>query len=317
MNFLSRSAKILTFLLLGLFFSQVLAQDACSANNLSSSSESANGTYVIGYAGVYSYQLWYDHGQSGSAKFYNDGAMSCSFSGVGDYLCRMGLQFNSDKTYDKLGGDIIAEFRLDKQNIQGVNYSYVGVYGWMEHVPGAPSQLVEYYVVDNTLANDMPGSWVGNEYFGEFKIDDGDYKVYRNTRNGPAIGGNDNKEFHQYFSIRTSPRTCGKINVSAHIKKWKELGMPDGDLYEAKVLGEAGCNGNGCGASGTASFPVAKVYISNGSTPSSSSSSTVNPGTSSSQVVLPAVSLPGVLQLENYQDMSGEDLTTYGTISIF
>ena len=245
MNFLSRSAKILTFLLLGLFFSQVLAQDACSANNLSSSSESANGTYVIGYAGVYSYQLWYDHGQSGSAKFYNDGAMSCSFSGVGDYLCRMGLQFNSDKTYDKLGGDIIAEFRLDKQNIQGVNYSYVGVYGWMEHVPGAPSQLVEYYVVDNTLANDMPGSWVGNEYFGEFKIDDGNYKVYRNTRSGPAIGGNDSKQFHQYFSIRTSPRTCGKINVSAHIKKWKELGMPDGDLYEAKVLGEAGCNGNG------------------------------------------------------------------------
>ncbi len=314
MRVLPKSAKVLTILSLGFLSTQVLAQNFCSTTGHSGTGRTVSGSYVTGSVGNYDFQLWYDHAQSGSATFYNEGSMSCSFQGAGDYLCRMGLQFNSDKTYDQLGGDIMAEFKLVKQNISGVGYSYVGVYGWMEGVSGAPNGLVEYYVVDNTLAQYMPGDWVGDTKKGDYTIDGAVYTVYRNTRFGPAIGGNNDREFHQYFSVRKSARDCGTINVSAHIKKWKELGMADGKLYEAKVLGEAGCTGNGCGVSGTADFPVARVYIGNGSTPTSSSS--VNNSASSSSAVNPVAvtNIPGTVELENFATSGGDEVSVYGNI---
>ena len=121
---------------LGFFTSQAMAQSEafCSTTTHSGESKTETGSYSPGSIGQYDYQLWYDHANSASATFYSDGSMSCSFSGAGDYLCRSGLQFNSDKTYDQMGGDIIAEYKLVKKNISGVDYSYVGVYGWMEGV---------------------------------------------------------------------------------------------------------------------------------------------------------------------------------------
>ena len=312
MCILPKFAKVLTLLSLGFLSTQALAQNFCSTTGHSGNSKKETGSYAPGSIGQYDYQLWYDHANSASATFYENGSMSCAFSGAGDYLCRMGLQFNSNKTYDQMGGDIMAEFKLVKKNISGVDYSYVGVYGWMEGVSGAPNGLVEYYVVDNTLAQYMPGDRVGNVKKGDYTIDGAVYTVYRNTRTGPAIGGQGNKEFHQYFSIRKSARDCGTINVSAHIKKWKELGMPDGKLYEAKVLGEAGSNGGG--VSGEADFPVAKVYIANGTNPTSSSSGT-NP-TSSSAVVNPVdvTNIPGTVELENFATNGGDEVTVYGNI---
>ncbi len=295
---------------LGLFTSQTLAQTEsfCSATGHSGTSKTETGSYAPGSIGQYDYQLWYDHATSASATFYSDGSMSCKFSGAGDYLCRSGLQFNSDKTYDQMGGDIIAEYKLVKKNISGVDYSYVGVYGWMEGVQGAPNGLVEYYVVDNTLSQWMPGDWVGNKKVAEnVSIDGGTYTVYRNTRTGPAIGGNSDREFYQYFSIRNSMRDCGTINVSAHIKKWKELGLADGKLYEAKVLGEAGANGGG--VSGEADFPHAVVYISNGTTPTSSAStnptSSASTPTSSAAAQTAVGTLPGKIEFEDYQNKDG------------
>ncbi|MBR2074290.1 MAG: glycoside hydrolase family 11 protein, partial [Fibrobacter sp.] len=170
MRVLPKSAKLLTILSLGFLSTQVLAQNFCSTTGHNGTGRTVSGSYVTGSVGNYDFQLWYDHAQSGSATFYNEGSMSCSFQGAGDYLCRMGLQFNSDKTYDQLGGDIMAEFKLVKQNISGVGYSYVGVYGWMEGVSGAPNGLVEYYVVDNTLAQYMPGDWVGDTKKGDYTI---------------------------------------------------------------------------------------------------------------------------------------------------
>jgi hypothetical protein len=296
------TVRTAALLFLGLFSTQALAQDFCSTAAHSGTSKTETGSYSPGSIGQYDYQLWYDHANSASATFYSDGSMSCKFSGAGDYLCRSGLQFNSDKTYDQMGGDIIAEYKLVKKNIQGVDYSYVGVYGWMENVPGAPNGLVEYYIVDNTLSTYMPGDWVGNKKVAtNVSIDGGIYTVYRNTRTGPAIGGSGNKEFYQYFSIRNSMRDCGVINVTAHLKKWKELGLSDGKLYEAKVLGEAGSNGGG--VSGEADFPHAKVYISNGSTPNSSSSTVQS---SSSQNLTVVGEFPGAIEFEDYQTTNDE-----------
>ena len=256
------------------------AQDFCSNAQHSGQKVtiSSNQTGKIGDIG---YELWDENGHGGSATFYSDGSMECNITGAKDYLCRAGLSLGSNKTYKELGGDMVAEFKLVKSNAQNVGYSYIGIYGWMEQVSGAPSNLVEYYVIDNTLANDMPGSWIGNERKGTITVDGGTYTVYRNTRTGPAIKTSGNVTFYQYFSVRDKPRDCGTINISEHMRQWEKMGMTMGKLYEAKVLGEAG-NVNGEVRGGHMDFPHAKVYISS-EVPKSSSSATVNPGSSSSK----------------------------------
>ena len=245
------------------------AQDFCS-NAQHSGNKVTITSNQVGQIGDIGYELWDENGHGGSATFYSDGSMECTITGAKDYLCRAGLSLGSTKTYKELDGDMIAEFKLVKSGASNVGYSYIGIYGWMEGVDGAPSNLVEYYVIDNTLANDMPGSWIGNENKGTIQVDGGTYTVYRNTRTGPAIKTNGNTTFYQYFSVRNSPRDCGTINISEHMRKWEEKGMKMGKLYEAKVLGEAG-NVNGEVNGGHMDFPHAKVYVSKNPTPSSSS----------------------------------------------
>ena len=303
------TAGTAALLFLGFFTTQALAQDFCKATHSGTSTNVTSPSWPNnrGYIGDYHYELWYDYASPGSATFYSDGSMSCAFQGAGDYLCRSGLSLQSDgKTYSQYSGDLVAEYKLVKKNVQNVNYSYVGVYGWMENVPGAPNGLVEYYIVDNTLSQYMPGDWVGNEKIAtNVSIDGGTYNVYRNTRTGPAIGDGGDRQFYQYFSVRSSMRDCGTINISAHMKKWEELGLKMGKLYEAKVLGEAG----GSSVSGEMDFPHAKVYIANGSTPNSSSSTVQS---SSSQNLSVVGEFPGTIEFEDFQ-ASNNEFNNYGS----
>ena len=302
-----------TKLILGLSLAATgaFAQSFCNTASHSGTSKTESSSYAEGNIGGNDYAIWYDHATSGSATFYSDGSFSCSFQNAGDYLCREGVSFGSTKTYKELDGDIIAEFKLVKQNVTGVDYSFVGVYGWMTDVPGS-YDLVEYYVVDNWLSPGAPNKWtVGNDPIGDYTIDGAVYTVYQHARIGqPSIRGNSDN-FNQYFSIRTSARDCGVINVTAHMKKWEELGLKPGKLYEAKVLGEAGSTGSG--VSGTADFPHAKVYI--GSAPTPTSSSSVNPGSSSAytptssaspdfgnQTPYSSNSIPGTIEIENFDE---------------
>ena len=74
---------------------------------------------------------------------------------------------------------------------------------------------------------------------GEFTVDGDTYEIWQNTRvNKPSIKGD--QTFPQFFSVRKSARSCGHIDITAHFKKWEELGMKMGKMYEAKVLVEAG-----------------------------------------------------------------------------
>ncbi|OUM60793.1 glycoside hydrolase family 11 protein [Piromyces sp. E2] len=230
------------------FATSVLAQNFCYNSYHSGQNVRVNGNRVGNIGGV-GYEMWADSGYN-SATFYSDGSFSCSFNNAKDYLCRSGLSFDSTRTHNQIG-HMYADFRLVKQNIRNVDYSYVGIYGWTR------GPLVEFYIVDNWLSQYRPGDWVGNKKRGDFWIDGAQYTVYENDRYGPSIDGN--TQFKQYFSIRKQPRDCGTIDISAHFAQWERLGMRMGRMHEAKVLGEAGSNG--AGTSGTADFPYAKVYI--------------------------------------------------------
>ncbi|OIP51031.1 MAG: hypothetical protein AUK31_04660 [Fibrobacteres bacterium CG2_30_45_31] len=261
----------------GLCSTSVFAQDFCNTASHSGTSvtKTANATGTIGDVG---YEIWSDGGNN-SATFYSDGSLSCAFSNAPDYLCRSGLSFNSDKTYSQLG-QIYADFKVAISETSNVGYSYIGIYGWSK------SPLIEYYIVDSWGSQYRPGDWVASNGSkkGTFTIDGAQYDVYTNVRTDAASIEGDKTTFTQFFSIRKEARNCGTIDITAHFKKWAELGMTLGNMYEAKVLGEAGTTTGG--ASGKFDFPYAKVYI--GGTSSSSSDTQ----SSSSTTALASASAP-------------------------
>ena len=251
--------------------SGALAQDFCQTAAHSGSKVEVSSNKVDKFSNGIGYELWNEGGNGGSATFYDDGSFSCKMTGAKDYLCRAGLSFNSDKTHEEIG-HMKADFKLVKGNLSGIDYSYIGIYGWTRE------PLVEWYIVDNSGSQYMPGDWVmqgsSQKKHGEFEIDGAKYIVYEGDRTSYSIDG-DNTYFKQYFSVRTSMRDCGTIDITAHFKKWEELGMRMGKMHEAKILGEAGSN-SGANARGEYDFPYAKVYIegaepSSSETPSSSS----------------------------------------------
>lgn len=249
------------------------AQDFCNTAAHSGSKVEVSTNNVGSFSNGIGYELWNEGGNGGSATFYDDGSFNCQMTGAKDYLCRAGLSFNSDKTHTELG-HMKADFKLVKSNLSGIQYSYIGIYGWTRE------PLVEWYIVDNTGSDYMPGDWVAQgssaKKHGVYDIDGAKYTVYEGDRTSYSIDG-DNKYFKQYFSVRKTPRDCGTIDITAHFKKWEELGLKMGKMHEAKILGEAGST-KGPNARGEYDFPYAKVYIES----DAPSSSSVAPEVSSS-----------------------------------
>lgn len=305
---------------LGLFTSQALAQDFCSATGHSGKSAVASGDQT-GYIGSFHYEQWRNAG-NGTATFYEDGSFSCSFTGGSDYLCRSGFSYGqfSGKSYQSVG-HLYADYSLKKFTGSNVTYAYVGIYGWTQSKskPSSSSELIEWYIVDNWGPGNKP-SWncesnQGGRKVGTISLDGGTYDVCTLTANRASIEGN--AAFTQYWSIRQTQRTCGTIDITGHFEAWENLGLKMGpSLYEAKILGEAGQYPENGNASGEIDFNYAKMYVGDGTTPTSSASTN---SSSSAAQNLPAVgSLPGKIEIEDYQNSEGDfknNGTTLGSIN--
>lgn len=182
--------------------------------------------------GGYSYTIW-SSGSGGCITPYGVGAaFKATWNASGDFLARVGLSLGSNKTFDQLG-TIVADFSETKTGSAG-NYSYIGIYGW------SVNPLHEYYIIDDWFGSrPSPG-----EKIGTVMLDGGTYDILTHTQtNQPAITGG-NATFVQFWSLRQTPRSCGHISVTEHFKAWAAQGLTLGQMYEAKVLLEAG-GGNG------------------------------------------------------------------------
>ena len=104
------------------------AQDFCQTAAHSGSKVEVTTNKVGSFSNGIGYELWNEGGNGGSATFYDDGSFNCKMTGAKDYLCRAGLSFNSDKTHTELG-HMKADFKLVKNNLSGIQYSYIGIYG--------------------------------------------------------------------------------------------------------------------------------------------------------------------------------------------
>ena len=278
-NMFSKTAKALVLLTFGLLSTNALADiDACKDEmgheGSGKTDRGSDNNSVTGNVGStpYHYEIWYQGGNN-VMTYYDNGTYKASWSGTNDFLARVGFKYNEDKTYEQLG-PIDAYFKWNKQGSAG-GYNYIGVYGW------TVNPLVEYYIVDDWF--NKPGANLLGQKKGEFEVDGDVYEIWLNRRyNAPSIKGN--SDFPQYFSVRKSNRSCGHIDVTAHFKKWEELGLKMGKMYEAKLLVEAG---GGAGSFDVTYFkmtdaahPLSTPEVSSSSKEESSSSSKIESSSS-------------------------------------
>ena len=172
-----------------------------------------------------------------------------------------GLEYDSrlsveqlDRSRDRSDQAHLLKGKLDGQwgatedlTLKG-GYSYVGMYGW------TLNPCVEWYVIEDTFKT-LPFNPGGTVDKGQVTIDGGTYQIY--TRDTTGTGGSrcgNVSNWIQYYSIRTSPRSCGVISLTDHFEAWESKGMSmAGNLLEAKILAEVG------GDAGSVDFPVANV----------------------------------------------------------
>ena len=192
--------------------------------------------------GNYTWNLYASGGAADSITVAGvDAKFSATWNNSGDFLARVGLQFDSTKTPSQLG-TLQADFAETKTGTGG-GFSYIGVYGWSEN------PLHEYYIVDDWFdSRPVYGTQVGT-----ITIDDGTYDVLQHTQeNQPTINGG-NATFVQFFSIRQTARQCGHISISEHFSQWAQMGLQLGNMEEARILVEAG------GGSGSIDFTTATL----------------------------------------------------------
>jgi endo-1,4-beta-xylanase len=170
-----------------------------------------------------------------------DAKFSAMWNNPGDFIARVGLQFDSTQTPSQIG-TLESDFAETKTGTGG-GFSYIGVYGWSEN------PLHEYYIVDDWFGSrPLFGTEVGT-----ITVDGGTYDVLQNTQNNqPAITGG-NATFVQFLSIRQTARQCGHISISEHFSQWAQMGLQLGNLEEARILVEAG------GGSGSIDFTTATL----------------------------------------------------------
>ena len=201
----------------------------------------------------YSYEMWSEGGNDNTLTWYGPdqgggAAFRTEWNNPHIYLGRVGLYWGDGGKYTKYK-NIFVDFNFTRsgRNTAGDN-SYIGIYGWSRN-PAAinpDERLIEYYIVEDWYGNKWSSdttpittSTTGGAVKGTFALDGSIYHVIVNTRvQEPSIDGR--KTFTQYFSVRQIPRQCGTISVTEHFKKWEEMGLPLGNMYEAKFLVEAG-----------------------------------------------------------------------------
>jgi len=221
--------------------------DACAETTMPTGGTEHKTSNATGKAGGLDWALW-SNGSGGSITTFDVPAFSAAWNNSGDFLARLGLQWNATKTYDQLG-TVTAQYAYKKTGTGG-GYSYIGMYGW------SVSPCVEWYIVDDSY-NKMPVNPGSTTNKGTADIDGGKYTLF--TRATTGTGGSKcsgTTSWQQFYSVRQTARQCGQISVTEHFAAWAAAGMALGKMDQAQILVEVG------GGTGTVDFTVANVTAS-------------------------------------------------------
>jgi hypothetical protein len=199
-----------------------------------------------GTADGFNWQVWSNQNSGSMTTYATAAAFSATWNNSGDFLARLGLQFNNTKTYAQYG-TITAQFAESKSATQSPPYSYIGIYGW------SVSPCIEFYIVEDSF-NKMPVNPGNDTLTGTAVIDGGTYNLY--TRATTGTGGSNcpgTTSWNQFYSVRQTARQCGQISVTEHFNAWAAKSMILGNMNEVQLLVEVG------GGAGSIQFPTASI----------------------------------------------------------
>ena len=206
--------------------------------------EPHNSANAQGKAGGLDWTIW-SNGSAGTITTFDVPAFSASWNNSGGLLARLGLQWDTSKTYDQYG-TITAQFASKKTGTAG-GYSYIGIYGW------SVDPCVEFYIVDDSY-NNLPFNPGMTELKGNPTIDGATYTMY--TRQTTGTGGSKCpgvNSWIQFYSFRNTARACGTISVTEHFDWWAANGMTLGKMDQVQLMVEVG------GGTGSIEFSTANV----------------------------------------------------------
>lgn len=174
-------------------------------------------------------------------SYWNQGSENTSYTGIpvmtlgdaGNYSVTWSnvYNFTAGKGWSTGSPDRIIDF---SGTFDGGSNGYLAVYGWTKN------KLIEYYVVESY------GSWTppGGTSKGTFTSDGGTYNIYETTRtNQPSIIGT--ATFQQYWSVRTTKRSSGKVTFANHVAAWKAKGMELGTTWDYQIMETEGYHSSG------------------------------------------------------------------------
>ena len=178
----------------------------------------------------YSYEVWRD-GYNAYLECNDDGSYLV-YSKAADAIVRFGPKFDEPKTFDQ-HGNFAADYKFrTKGGGFGTPYFLVGIQG------NTTEPKTEFYIIDYWIIRDTADTSTFGTRLGEFTVDGDTYDIWQNTANKePRVQGD--MSFKQYFSIRRTVRDSGHIDITAHFKKWEELGLKVGKITDVMALVEA------------------------------------------------------------------------------
>ena len=218
-----------------------------------------------GSIGGFDWEMWNQNYTGTVSMQPSAGSFTCSWSGIENFLARMGKNYDSQKKNYKAFGDIVLNYDVEytpKGN------SYMCIYGWTRN------PLMEYYIVEGWGDWRPPGN--DGEKKGTCTIDGKTYDILKSMRyNQPSIEGT--KTFPQYWSVRTTSGSRNnttnymkdKVSVTQHFDAWSKAGLDmSGTLYEVSLNiegyrsnGSANVKSISFGASEEITDPVTPVTV--------------------------------------------------------
>ena len=173
----------------------------------------------------YRYDIMFK-GDTATLNCDDDGGYKVYFENVDTAVVHFGLLFPHAKDFNEYG-NFAADFEFSVSG--GAPYFLVGVQGYTSE-PHAEFSIVDYWTYDNADT-----STFGTK-LGEFTVDGDTYDIWHNTVNVQVL--TNSASYEQYFSIRRNKRKSGHIDITAHFKKWEELGLKVGKIDEILALVE-------------------------------------------------------------------------------